>query len=113
MLMSHTQLKELLLKQLHSLNETHTTATDAAQTVELDQSKVGRLSRMDALQQQAMSQEQIRRRALQTRRIEAALKRIENDDYGFCLACDQEINPKRLEVDPATPYCFRCADQQQ
>ncbi len=105
----HTLLKQKLLE----LQEVEEQSLKSAETVELDQSKVGRLSRMDAMQQQAMSQEQLRRRRQEILRIQAALRRIESDDYGYCTACGEEINPQRLKIDPATLFCIRCADQQQ
>ncbi len=77
--------------------------------VELDQSRVGRLSRMDALQGQAMAKETERRRKNELSRIEAALTRVENDDYGYCVTCDEEISEKRLELDPSAPFCIDCA----
>ena len=81
--------------------------------VELDQSKVGRLSRMDAMQAQAMAQATVKRRALQLRRIQAALARIDADEYGRCQSCDEEIPAKRLEVDPTALYCIQCASEQE
>jgi DnaK suppressor protein len=83
---------------------------EAAETVELDQSKVGRLSRMDALQQQAMQKEQNRRRAMRIEHIKTALERIKMDDYGWCLDCGEPINPQRLAINPAVEYCTQCAD---
>jgi len=79
--------------------------------VELDQTRIGRLSRMDALQVQAMSVETERRRKIELHRIEAALARIEDGDYGYCLACGAEIVAKRLALDPATPVCIDCAEK--
>ena len=63
-----------------------------AKPVELDQTKVGRLSRMDAMQVQAMAAEAERRR-----------------EYGYCTACGDEISAKRLDSDPAAPLCIACA----
>jgi len=83
----------------------------SAEVVELDQSKVGRLSRMDALQAQAMAQASEQRREQTLRRIDAALKRIDDGDYGYCLKCDEEINPKRLEFDPTVTLCIECANK--
>ncbi len=80
-----------------------------ADVVELDQTTQGRLSRMDALQGQAMAQEVARRREAELRRIEAALKRIEVGDYGYCNSCGEEIQPKRLDFDPSVPNCIDCA----
>ena len=82
---------------------------DSREPVELDQSKVGRLSRMDALQGQAMALESERRRTAELQRIEAALKRLDGGDYGYCIKCDEEIAPARLDLDPAVATCIRCA----
>ena len=89
------------------------TGDQAAQTVELDQSKMGRLSRMDAMQAQAMSLESKRRREIQMRQIEAALARIDQDDYGRCRDCDESIARQRLEYDPATTRCIQCAEKME
>ena len=77
--------------------------------VELDQTRVGRLSRMDAMQHQAMANAQSERRRLERTRIEAALARIENGTYGECLRCGDDIAENRLRADPATPVCVVCA----
>jgi DnaK suppressor protein len=98
-----------LLKLLETLESTEKTARDAAATVELDQTRVGRLSRMDALQSQAMSLETIRRREAQIRRIHVALERLANDEYGECVSCGEWIDPRRLEFDPSVLTCFECA----
>ena len=84
------------------------TGDEAANIVELDQAKVGRLSRMDALQAQAMAAEANRRRDVELLRIESALKRIDEGIYGYCLKCDEAINPQRLKVDPGSPLCIDC-----
>ena len=77
--------------------------------VELDQTKVGRLSRMDAMQQQAMAQASIRRAELEAQRIRMALDRLRSGDYGYCMKCEEEIAVGRLRVDPATLVCIECA----
>ena len=84
-------------------------SAEARRTVELDQSRVGRLSRMDALQSQAMSVETDRRRKVELQQIEAALGRIEDGDYGTCAGCGEAIGPKRLALNPTTPVCIDCA----
>jgi len=84
---------------------------DDSQPVELDQTRVGRLSRMDALQHQAMAKETERRRHQELERIETALKRLAEDNYGDCLACGEPIAPKRLSFDPSTTLCIDCADE--
>ncbi len=83
--------------------------SEARRTVELDQTRMGRLSRIDAMQNQAMAQERDRRRQVEIQRIEAALARMDEGDYGHCVNCDEPIGPRRLESDPAVPTCIRCA----
>ena len=104
------ELKALLLKQQEALMELAQTGTEAAAVVELDQTRVGRLSRMDALQAQAMSQERARRREAQLHKIASALKRIEHEDYGYCTECGEDIAFRRLVFDPATTLCIDCAN---
>ena len=85
----------------------------ASRTVELDQSRVGRLSRMDALQAQAMSVAAQERRTLHLRQIDAALQRIADEEFGDCLDCGEPIAPERLEFDPAAPLCIGCASARE
>ena len=99
----------LLLKTREELRVLQDTRQAAAATVELDQSSVGRLSRMDALQQQAMAQDGRQRAELALRRIEAALRRCDEGSYGECLECGEPIDPRRLELDPAATLCIGCA----
>jgi len=84
--------------------------TESSKTVKLDQSTMGRLSRMDALQGQAMTQETKQRHEEGLRNISSALSRIESGDYGYCLKCDELISTARLEVDPAASLCINCAN---
>ena len=111
--MDTEKFKDLLLQRKNSLLETLETENQAADTVELDQSKVGRLSRMDAMQAQAMSQETKRRHQLELIQIDAALQRIESNEYGICFECDEEISEKRLEITPSATLCIQCAERKQ
>ena len=86
---------------------------DAAQTVELDQSKVGRLSRMDAIQGQAMAQASVERQSHTLLLIGEALARIDEGQYGLCLECDETIAVARLEIDPSAKFCIKCAQKKE
>jgi DnaK suppressor protein len=77
--------------------------------VELDQTRIGRLSRMDAMRDQAMAIELERRREVELARIDAALERLADGGYGDCVTCGEPIEPRRLELDPAIPLCLGCA----
>ena len=86
---------------------------DPAAVVQLDQTKVGRLSRMVALLAQAMAKASGERRAVQLREIDAALRRIEEGSYGDCERCDEAINPRRLDADPTARLCIDCASKSE
>ena len=101
---------EILQRLLDKLDLLAQSDAESKQAVTLDQSSVGRLSRMDAMQQKEMDREAARRRAIQRQQIKGALKRLEEGDYGTCVQCDEEISAKRLAADPATPFCVRCAN---
>ena len=103
-------LKQKLLDQQASLLSVADAGAEAAQPVELDQARVGRLSRMDAMQAQAMSVETGRRRREHLVEIEKALGRIETGDYGECLECGEVILPGRLEANPTATLCIACAE---
>ena len=103
------QLRAGLLGQREELQELDESSREAAKPVELDQASVGRLSRMDAMQAQQMAQETDRRRQQQLVRIEAALRRIDSGDFGCCLVCGEEIDIRRLSVDPTNTRCITCA----
>lgn len=100
---------ETLRQRLAELESLEAANEEDRAVVTLDQQSVGRLSRMDALQRQAMAQETQRRRAIERKRIAAALQRIEEDEYGWCAKCGEAIPPKRLDVDPTAAMCAGCA----
>ena len=93
----------------HDLKALDDASAGDLQPIELDQQSVGRLSRMDSLQMQAMDQARAARRAVDLKRIDAALTRLEDGEYGYCVACGEEIAVRRLQLDPATPHCSLCA----
>lgn len=108
---SLSRFRRQLLDRRAELQAVESTGSDAAKTVELDQTRVGRLSRMDALQGQAMSVEAKRRREVELQRIAAALDRLDEGGYGYCARCGEEIAIKRLQIDPSTPLCIDCANR--
>jgi RNA polymerase-binding transcription factor DksA len=47
--------------------------------------------------------------AREIRMIDAALARIADGDYGYCVRCGERIAEERLDMLPATPFCRKCA----
>jgi DnaK suppressor protein len=76
--------------------------------VELDQTVQGRVSRIDAITQQQMARASKARLQLQLARIDAALGRVEDASYGYCNRCEEPIEPRRLQADPAAVMCMPC-----
>ena len=103
------KMKARLLARREEVTAQLSRGKDISGPVELDQTRQGRLSRMDAMQMQAMAQESRRRQEQEVKRIDAALQRIEDGDYGYCLVTGEEIEPKRLEADPAVATCLAAA----
>lgn len=103
------EFRELLHARQAELRELSDISAQSRGAVELDQASVGRVSRIDAIQQQAMALNNERARANELERIKAALARIEDGDYGACLACGEDIPEKRLRFDPSIATCVDCA----
>lgn len=108
-----TRFHDRLNLELQRLVEAIAQAQAAAATVELDQSSVGRVSRMDAMQQQAMAKGLQERLVMGKRKLEAALARMESGTYGRCCQCQIEMEAERLDADPAAVFCTGCAAQRE
>lgn len=96
-------------RRIASLLEDSNSTADDRHPVELDQGSLGRLSRMDAIQMQAMALASEKRREAELEKLKAALHRIDGGEYGVCLMCSEDIAPKRLAADPSVPLCLHCA----
>jgi len=83
---------------------------EASKTVDLDQ-PIGRLTRMDAMEQQKMAAGERRRRQLRKGQVVQALKAIEQGEYGTCRKCEEPIDIARLRVRPETPFCVPCMEK--
>lgn len=103
------EFKHMLEIRLQRILEGKEARDEQSKASELDQSRVGRLSRMDAMQQQAMAQASTRRTEVELQRIRTALQRMKGGEYGICSKCEEEIAEGRLRVDPATLICIACA----
>ncbi len=99
----------LIRARLKEIEQENALGQESQSVVQLDQQSIGRLSRMDALQNQAMAKAQQARRDLETRRLRAALARIDEGEFGWCEDCGEEIAIRRLELDPAATRCVSCA----
>ena len=88
------------------------TADAAARPVDLDE-PIGRVSRIDAIQQQSMAQANRRGAQLRLQQVRAALERLADDEYGSCAQCGEPVGFARLRVRPETPFCVGCQSQRE
>ena len=106
-------LKQKLSSSKNELTQLLKLSESSSEIVELDQSKVGRLSRMDAMQQQQMASAGKRAQQLQLSQIIRALQKIESDEYGYCIDCDDVIAFARLQIRPESEGCIICQQAQE
>ncbi len=104
----HADPRQRLLAMREAIEAVAESRADASEVVELDQARTGRLTRMDALQLQAMAKAGQARARVELARIDAALRRLDDGRYGDCLDCDEPIAAARLEANPTATRCVDC-----
>ena len=102
------ELEDELARQLARLEKSMKLSDQAAQTVELDQTAVGRLSRMDSLQNQSMAKNLAERERTKLALLLKAVERMQEGTYGICTECGAEVAYGRLVIFPETPTCAAC-----
>jgi DnaK suppressor protein len=102
-------IREELLRTLTRLERSLKASDGAARPRDLEQDTVGRLSRIEALQSQGLTQTLAERDRAQLAQVIAALRRLEEGTYGACNACGGPIPLPRLMVFPETLACQACA----
>jgi DnaK suppressor protein len=101
------------LEALHEkLSTLVSDSAEGARPVDLEE-PIGRISRGDAMQQQKMVAENRQAAQQRRRQVEAALARIDDGEYGECLGCGEEIDPRRLEAQPEAALCVACQGQRE
>lgn len=101
-------MKTILLEVQERLTDQLDSNKSASDVVSLDQTLVGRVSRMDAMQQQQMAMSTRQKTVQRLRRVNLALAAMESGDYGYCRSCDDPIGFARLQAQPETPLCIEC-----
>jgi DnaK suppressor protein len=102
-------IRERLERQLEELRAQIELLKTSAAPVSLDLS-IGRVSRVDAMQQQQMASASRRRAEVEMRQVGAALRKLQGASYGECALCGGAIGRRRLLARPATPYCRHCEE---
>tara|TARA_B100001093_G_C26815255_1_gene1009392 strand:- start:787 stop:1185 length:399 start_codon:yes stop_codon:yes gene_type:complete len=100
--------QQLIDSEIAELRELSSNSREARAPVQLDQQSFGRLSRMDAMRQQSMDLAREERRQARLATLMSARRRMDTDDYGYCLGCGEYIAEVRLKIDPAVTLCVDC-----
>ena len=100
---------EVLRDELKALLER---SAAGARPVDLDE-PIGRISRVDALQQQSMLAANRAAAAGRRQQVDAALRRIAQGEYGDCSSCGEPIDPRRLAAQPEAPFCVACQGRRE
>ena len=103
----HKYLKHLE-EALYEVEKYLESSEDAAAAVEPDKG-LGRLSRMEAMQDQQLVMEMRRRKKRQLAEVKSAILRLEMGNYGTCIFCGKEISPERLAAAPEIQTCMSCS----
>lgn len=106
------ELSEALHSLVQELRDQLETTEAGAEPVDLDE-PIGRLSRMDAMQQQQMNRAHRRRAEVRLQQARAALSAVERGDYGLCNLCEEPIGYARLKVKPESPICIACQSERE
>jgi DnaK suppressor protein len=101
-----------LLKLEQELGNAHESSADGARPVDLDE-PIGRLSRMDAIQQQRMLQANRGSLAQRLAQVRGALQRLDDAEYGVCVTCGENVGFRRLEAQPEAPFCIACQSRRE
>lgn len=109
----HSRLIDQLRHRRQELQVSREQLTASTRPVELDQTTQGRLSRIDAIQQQQMAKASQAHVAQEIARIDAALARHAAGSFGLCCHCRMALEPERLRADPAVPFCLDCIEEIQ
>lgn len=99
--------KERLLLRREDLSTALSSMKESSKPVDLND-PIGRLSRMDAIQQQQMVLNAKKQLEINLKLVDAALERLDKNEYGYCLACEEEIDHKRLLARPEAAFCTKC-----
>ncbi len=104
----HDELVAVLRQLATQLGVNQAASAGHAIPVELDQTAVGRVSRIDAIQQQQMAAEVVRRTETRLKVVKLALKAADEGEYGWCRKCGEPIGYGRLKARPESPCCVEC-----
>ena len=104
------KLEKYIRQEIEDLKNKIVSYKEGAKPVALD-SAIGRVTRMDAINSKSISEESLRKAEIALLKIERALDKIDDPDFGLCMECGEEILFKRLMIMPGSVLCVECASK--
>ena len=106
------ELHEHLTGECRRLEELLQLTKEGSRPVELG-TPIGRLSRMDAIQQQQMTKAGRATLEIKLQQVRASLEAYRKGNFGFCRSCEEPIGYPRLKARPEAPFCLSCQDNRE
>lgn len=106
--MDKEKIKQTILREINKTERLITDYKEMSQPVEPD-SAIGRISRMDAINNQSVTQASLRQAEEKLKNLNRVLSRIDTRDFGFCQKCGNEIHIRRIMIRPESLLCVNCA----
>jgi len=106
------QLEDLLRQEIVKTSEKIETLVELCKPI-APENAIGRVSRMDAINNKAISEAGLRQAEDKMQQLKLALSRINEENFGNCRRCGQAIQPRRLVLMPQSPFCVSCAQNKQ
>lgn len=106
--MNFYQIKKQLAQEIEKTLQEIELLKEASKPISPDNA-IGRLSRMEAINTKSVSEENLRQAELKVTKLKAAITRCDDQEYGICLQCEEEISEKRLKSIPEATLCIQCA----
>jgi DnaK suppressor protein len=103
------EIRTRIEKRMEELKLTIAQLEETSKPVSLDQ-PIGRLSRMDSMANQAISSQRLTDSRRTLMRLERALDRVDDDNFGICAECGEDIALGRLLAIPEAALCVDCAE---
>ena len=103
-----SELKEIIFKRISETEDEVEHLKELTKPVAPDNA-IGRLSRMDAINNKSINDASLRENRSKLQKLERAMSNIEEENFGNCAKCGEEIAFGRLKFMPWTTKCVNCA----
>ena len=104
------ELREIIEKKIIRTSEDVDELRELTKPVSPENS-IGRISRMDAINNKSVNEAALNTARQKLVKLEFALSKVDQEDFGICIVCNQTIPEGRLMFMPESARCVSCADR--